>query len=82
MANDFKTPNKTRVNNPTSAKPKKMVMVSELRRGTRFVHPDSTDIKHVNYKDEICVGYGAVAGLTSDYFREGDLMWNKAVELL
>lgn len=59
----------------------KMVMISEIRKGAKFVHPDSLDVVHVNYKDEECIGYGLVPNLTSHYVRSGDTLWNKAVEL-
>ena len=73
MANDFKGGNK---------KPMpKMGMISELRKGTKFVHPHTEEITFVNFKDEDCLGVGSSNGYTTNYIRTGDELWSAAVEL-
>lgn len=73
MANNLK--------NTGNAPTKKMVMVSELRKGARFLHPKTGEITYCNYKDDGCLGVGPSNGYTTNYLRNGDSLWNTAVEL-
>lgn len=59
----------------------KMGMVSELKKGTKFVHPVTEELVFVNYKDEDCLGIGPSQGFTNGYIRKGDELWNKPVEI-
>lgn len=61
--------------------PPKMGMISELRKGTKYIDPLTEEIVWVNYSDEDCKGVGPSNGFTTDYIRKGDEMWNKAVQL-
>lgn len=68
--------------NATGRKPTpKMGMLSELKKGTKYVDPITEELVFVNYKDEDCLGIGPAQGYTTGYIRKGDEMWSKPVEL-
>ena len=73
MANDFKSAPATKKN--------KVVMFSELRKGTKFTHPITEEVCFVNYKDEDCIAYGPTASFTNKYVRKGDEDWNLSITL-
>lgn len=56
-------------------------MVSELRKGTKYIDPLTDELVYVNFSDEECKGVGPSNGYTTTYIRKGDEMWNKPVEL-
>lgn len=59
----------------------KMGMISELKKGTRYIDPVTDELTYVNYKDEDCLGVGPSNGYTTNYIRKGDEIWSKPVEL-
>lgn len=68
------------LNNGRKPTPKRG-MVSELKKGTKFINPITDELVYVTYKDEACIGVGPSVGYTTGYIRETDSLWNKAVDL-
>lgn len=67
---------------PQPKKPNvKRVMVSELRKGMKFIDPLTEEIVYVNFSDDECKALGPANGYTTTYIRKGDEMWNKPVDL-
>lgn len=62
-------------------KTNKVVIFSELKRGTRFTNPVTGETNWVNYTDGECVGIGPSNGYTTQYVKSNDELWNKPVDL-
>lgn len=73
MANDFQS--------KPAAKKNKVVMFSELRKGTKFTHPITEEVCFVNFKDESCIAYGPTPTYTTTYVRQGNADWSLPIEL-
>lgn len=67
--------------NNRNRKQNKVVMFSELKRGTRFTNPISGETNWVNYADEDCLGIGPAQGYTVSYIKPSDELWTKPVDL-
>jgi hypothetical protein len=59
----------------------KKCMVSELRKGAKYIDPQTDEMVFVNFSDDECKGVGPSNGYTTKYIRKGEQMWNMAVEL-
>lgn len=68
-------------NNRNNRKQNKVVMFSELKKGTRFANPITGEINWVNYADEYCLGIGPSQGYTVNYIKPNDELWGKPVDL-
>lgn len=65
----------------TSKKQNKIVMFSELKKGTRFQNPVTGETCFVNYADDECLGIGPNSGYTTTYIRKSDELWSKPIDL-
>jgi hypothetical protein len=81
----FLTLKKTIMANVFKGKPpvkkNKVVMFSEIRKGTKFIHPISEEVCFVNFKDETCIAYGPTPSYITTYVRQGDADWSLPIEL-
>lgn len=68
-------------NNNPNRRQNKVVMFSELKRGTKFTNPITGETNWVNYTDEDCLGIGPANGYTTSYIRKDDELWTKPVDL-
>lgn len=59
----------------------KVVMFSELKRNTRFIHPETGEETYCTYNDGECIGTGPSMGYTTCYVKASDPLWQKPVDL-
>lgn len=78
-ANGKQTTHKTGFKSPEPKIIKKMI--SEIRKGSKYIDPVTEEVVHVSYKDESCLGIGPSQGYITGYIRSGDIAWNTVVTL-